>query len=363
MGSWRSGLASLSAVALVLGCGGGTGPANVRVPPFRSVGGVPPSGAAEVVVLPDGRSCTSDTYLIQVHCFDPESDRRWSFGREGEGPGEIKSPGPLLAVDGSDSTLAVVDYELARVTVFTLDGTYLESGTVPLAFWPYSTVRAGRITGTRIPVRMPELPREHVGRITILDIDGDGSPAEVELRLLKRPGEKDKLPFAKGALQDDSTVTVHVAGHRFAVFSLDGSFLRDFEYPAHLQEPIYPSELDLEEWISGVRSIFGRPPTDAEIEAQAETLLLPVLKGTNPALGPDSTFWVASPRDRVERSYIDVFRSGAYLGALEVRDRLLDFSITGDVLVALVKRTGENGAGPWRLDWYDIASVRRRLRP
>lgn len=74
------------------------------------------SGIAKLRELPDGRVIVADTADRRLYLADFTASAPVAIGRQGEGPGEYRSPVGLLAL-GGDSTL-VIDGELQRWIVF-----------------------------------------------------------------------------------------------------------------------------------------------------------------------------------------------------------------------------------------------------
>ncbi|HSG82550.1 MAG TPA: hypothetical protein VLC48_09885 [Gemmatimonadota bacterium] len=72
--------------------------------------------------LPDGRIVISNGGSQEIRFYDGEGKFLMATGREGEGPGEFKGIGPVWLL-GADS-LAVFDYRLARLSVFSTAGQF-----------------------------------------------------------------------------------------------------------------------------------------------------------------------------------------------------------------------------------------------
>lgn len=351
------------AVAVLASCDSGQADlATFHPQPWSSVDGVPVSTQSEVVVLPGGTACIPDTYLHQIHCYSVARNRWTSFGREGSGPGELRSPGPLVRWEGSDSILGVVDLRLGRLSAFTTSGRYLRSVPTPRIFWPISGVRDGRVTG----LALGSVPRGEGSRVLrIAEVDGsDGSVRDVLIQPPVDSGAPSRPTLARGVLLSSGEFVLHFNGHEFHRYAPGGQASGTFSYPAELMAPLYPSELDMEQYASDLRRLQRTEASGAQLEARANRPLTPVLTATNPAEGPASTVWVASSRGRVEHSYIDVFRDSGYLGAVVIRNRLLDFDVFGDTLVALVERPRDDeGLRTRAFDWYDIGTIDGLIAP
>lgn len=70
----------------------------------------------------------SDRIDHRVLSVDPEGEELVSWGREGEGPGELQRPEGVAV---SDNEVIVLDFQNRRVQAFGLDGEYLRSVPVP----------------------------------------------------------------------------------------------------------------------------------------------------------------------------------------------------------------------------------------
>jgi hypothetical protein len=316
-----------------------------------SVTGVMPTTFPDVVVLRSGPVCVPDTYLHKVRCFDPASREWTAFGREGSGPGEFRALGPLIRVAGRDSLIGVVDIRHNRFSVHDADGLYHGGYSVPPLFRPISEVGPRALSGLWVSYAPTE---QRTGRLARLDAQTGTSLAQVTMEERVGAGES-TAGFARGVELNDGTMVLNITRHRFARFSADGHKLADLELPDHLRAPIYPTERDIEVFRYELRRLFGREPSQAQVEEFSNKPMHPVVREANLRVGPHQTVWVASARDRVLHSYLDVFHADHYLGSVQVRHRLLGFDVLGDTLVVLVERPEEDVAGPVRgLDWYRI---------
>ena len=72
-------------------------------------------------------------------------------------------------------------------------------------------------------------------------------------------------------------------------------------------------------------------------------------------------YWIATQRDLLEWSYLDVYENVEYVGSVKVRDRLRGFDLVGSTLVVLVDRQvradDADGVPDRALDWYDIGEL------
>lgn len=75
--------------------------------------------------LPDGSFFRTAFAEGLVHKFDAEGNLLKSFGRKGQGPGDLQNPGTLDVLDGK--TLVVNDMGNRRLSFFDLDGNFLKT--------------------------------------------------------------------------------------------------------------------------------------------------------------------------------------------------------------------------------------------
>jgi len=80
----------------------------------------------DIAQAPNGDFYISDGYgNSNVHCFDADGVFRFSWGRQGSGPGEFTTPHAVW-VDSSERVL-VADRENNRVQLFDLEGVFIEA--------------------------------------------------------------------------------------------------------------------------------------------------------------------------------------------------------------------------------------------
>lgn len=84
-------------------------------------------------VLPGGDILVAVAGHRELRVYGPDGSWRLTIGREGEGPGEMRSAGNLVL---AGDTLFLADNQLRRLSAFRLDGAFLTS-------WPYPAVEGG----------------------------------------------------------------------------------------------------------------------------------------------------------------------------------------------------------------------------
>ena len=105
----------------------------------------------------------------------------------------------------------------------------------------------------------------------------------------------------------------------------------------------------------------GDTVPDAAVRDFAETPKLDRIVGRSMVYDASERLWVATQRDRDRYSYFDLYVDTAFVGSVQVRDRLLGFDILNGTLVALVERAlnehDADGVPDRGLDWYDVRQV------
>lgn len=153
---------------------------------------------SDVVIDPAGRLYVADQSPTVIKVFGPDGRLIRTIGREGEGPGELRSP--ILAMH--ETSLVVFDPRLARISVFDTSGRFIRS-------WPsicchYSAItvdRDGRIAVRTSLDDRPELSsafiRYSMGGAVIdtVPVPIDGTPKFIELSS-RNSRMRTSLPFA-----------------------------------------------------------------------------------------------------------------------------------------------------------------------
>lgn len=81
-------------------------------------------------LLPDGSLVVVVGGHRQLRIFGPDGEWVRSIGRDGDGPGEMRTPITLIV---TGDTLYLTDLRLSRVSAFTMDGKFLTSWPMPIA--------------------------------------------------------------------------------------------------------------------------------------------------------------------------------------------------------------------------------------
>jgi hypothetical protein len=86
---------------------------------------------AAIAAAPDGRFFVLDRMESRVHVFSPAGKLEKSFGKRGAGPGELSTlPVDIMYTRGQ---LAIVDAMNQRISLFTIDGSFVHSRPIMFA--------------------------------------------------------------------------------------------------------------------------------------------------------------------------------------------------------------------------------------
>ncbi|HEX5466557.1 MAG TPA: peptidyl-alpha-hydroxyglycine alpha-amidating lyase family protein [Candidatus Limnocylindrales bacterium] len=184
--------------------------------------GQPFNRPTHATVAPNGDLYVSDGYgNARIHCFSPEGQLKFSWGRPGHGPGEFNTVHSVF-IDPADETLYAADRFNNRVQFFSLSGEY-----------------RGEWNDLRLPQSVRKGPdgafyvAELSHRVTVLAPDGTvrerwGDGVEVDDHEvggvdLALPDAPSRRPMVTGRVHDEPGAGLFCAPHGIAVDS-QGSF-------------------------------------------------------------------------------------------------------------------------------------------
>jgi hypothetical protein len=283
--------------------------------------------AHEVLVL--------DSDVPQLRRFTSDGTPLGTFGRHGEGPGEIRTA--LGAAFRPDGSIEVLDMRNLRATHFTADGELIDTRALPTGAFPLAVVRQERawiVAGTdfRESTRLYRL-RDDVGPLdTLVAFDrdfpgGDGPLAAVVTSL---------------AAGNDGTIYVGSTGEDYRIrrYAPDGRMLDEFARDIP-RTPRSPAE------IRSIEQRRDRMAARVQEMRRSEGGAI----GTPPAVPPErlhfsahalavdaaDRLWVRTDRGGPDATIFDLFSSdGRYLGELPLSVRVGRFIIRGDRLAGVV---------------------------
>lgn len=356
---WLRGLRGRIAAALVLlvwssACqAGDTGSRAGALPELDRVASsarVPPSQDDDITLLDRDRACLIDSYRVRVLCGGRSWEDPQPVGSEGEGPGEYLEPADLAR--GPGGSVAVVDYETSRTTLFRPGEEHLRTFRVPTAFRPIDHSGEGVWIGTYASFG----DSAWAAPVAWISGSADSVLATRKYRYVSEATREAPAGGVSGAARapDGGLVFLPGGGYRLARFSASGRYLDEFSSPEY--KPELPSPRDVAEYREGLKELFGREPAEEKVRAYRNRPKLPYVRGEPLRFDSTGRLWVATTRDHEERSWFDLFQDGEFLGSVPVEDRVVGFDILGSTLAVLVEGTEKDSAGlyPRRIDWYRI---------
>ena len=249
-------------------------------------------GFQDIAVGPDGSIFVANSRRDNIQKFDPTGKLVLTFGKRGQGPGDLQTPGSPCILDGK--ILVVSEYALLhRISLFDLNGKFLKTLKTERPVYDVVPLRANRIaylslkssqaTGARA-AGVGSFPMDF--RVTVKDVatgvereawKGTGSSEFVRLAgggSLSWGSSMKGAPFIAATAEGDLAVGFSSAA-RIEIFSPQGEPLRGFalEIPA---VPVLPEAVvrfktavlrDMDE--EGA----GRPKSERDAVAKADLAL------------------------------------------------------------------------------------------
>ncbi len=334
-------VAAVVATAATFACG----PETVLPPTLSlvSVASVPaPLGGEYTMVLLDhDLVCVTDYFEFQVHCIGRDGVLVGVFGREGEGPGEFALVGPSL-FRRPDGTVGAAS--MNRFSIFTPTGDLLSEAILPVPLLvPASKVFDTTLTGQYWAggVDMTPVEIDVASGVFVWHREDIDAIAETECGRV-----------ASGIISPSGGWTFP-ACQRELVF-LDH---RDAPTAKVIQSPTYSEEFPSQRDIADIAARNRSFALQTDLDVYRET---PKRNHMSVALAYDDRgrLWVATRRDRDRFSYFDLYVGTAYVGSVQVKDRLLGYDLYGSTLAVLVERPPDaDGISARAVDWYDIDEV------
>ena len=345
-------------VLFAVSCGGAEQGNDIAlVPHAESV--MPLSRSIDVLLADENTVCTTESYEYRVYCTDVNGSMVGYFGRQGDGPGELRDRGPDL-LRGPDGTIGAIDSDLNRMSVFDLTaGAFVSQIRLPgVYFQRGASSLALTLTGGSWLMQRDSSGTMHTHtRYAEVDV---GSGEVVWERVYDSRFRTDAGCEDSGALQGLYAGTFSSGGN--VAFPLcRGQLLffagRDDASGTLIRAPRYvveyPSEREVQEYLE---SAGGFAMEDDFRRTPKRYQRLPLVFDDHGRL------WVVTNRGRDEGvSYLDVYSGPEYWGAVRVRHDALAVDVLGSTLVVLVDRPvgpGDDDGYPDRgVDWYDIADL------
>lgn len=344
-------------LAIAVACSGERGSSSsLSLEPVAS-SDAPLSQSADIALVSEGVACVIDSFEVQIHCRDRRNLIVGVFGSEGDGPGEFR--GLSVVERGPNGTLAAIDHELGRTTLFEPFGARLSETSMPSGFVPHKLM-GNRLFGVDFSAtyasRSPGGPIDFV--IAEVDLSSGGV-------LWTRTGLSEIVGTECGTVGQGWPRPR--GGYVFWACASELVFLdhKDAGSATVVISPTYfeelPNERDARDYLTSIRSLGGdvslpESMTDAYLRDFRSKPKQWHLASTT-ALGFDSQgrLWVGTTRDRDTYSYLDIWAGTEYVKTVRIRDRLIGYDLLGGTLAALVERApGREGIARRAIDWYSI---------
>ncbi len=307
-----------------------------------------------IALIDENTACVIVSYVYEVQCLSRSGDLVGAFGGQGDGPGEFRFP--RAVVRALDQTVGVLDPLSSRATIFTTTGEVVTEVPLPEVFEPVSPI-AGTVIGTYIP---SHLSSDKV--LAEIELPGGAILWQRELHEPAAMGLPAECGLQWGAMAKVEVVVFGVCNSMLLFYSADaGGQARVVESPTYAYE--LPNHRDVEEFREGARFLFnGDTVPPAAVREFAATPKRDRITGRSMVYDVSERLWVATQRDRDRFSYFDLYVDTAFVGSVQVRDRLLGFDILNSTLVALVERPLDehdaDGVPNRGVDWYDFGELR-----
>ena len=293
------------------------------------------------VLLPDGSAAVLDLALNELTIIDPAGHVRAVIGREGEGPGEFKSP--ITVTRKAGDTLVVEDDGNGRLSFF-VDGAFVRTerySEADMGLW-YAARRwyGGSLYWTRWATPSP-LPDDWTHNAVLFSRSAmSAMDTVVSYRLMSNPRPSMSNPFrtnGKVGLTEGAVVAAWGNQPQFVRFSLDGApplHVRWTEESPPLTDSIW------DEHVAYERSLFEGRNADLRIGRRGDVdQPLPMIGHVRG--DPLGRVWISrwGTADSARNGTVGPYRvfgsDGAWLGWVELPFRLRVLDIGADRILGV----------------------------
>ena len=315
----------------------------------------------DIALVSEDVACVINSFDPRLYCVDSRRNVVGAFGREGEGPGELRNP--AFIERGPHGVLAVFELGSAQMTSFEPDGTLVSEIRIPADFVG-TDIQGGRVLGFHLAL-LDRTRSEDQSDYVAMAVAASSGEVLWE-RDVADAVERDCFSGLVGTLDPKEGGIVTTACEHELVFLDHWADTSATVVPSPTYFPAFPSERDVDAYVEGVTRIGGGIVrlSDARKEAYAAGYRDKPRKwyygGGSAGLNFDgeNRLWAATTRDRDAASYFDVWIDREYAGTVRIRDRLLGYDILGSTLVALVELEPDGyGIAQRAINWYDISEV------
>ena len=354
-------VAVILGMAATLGCRGETADGGIVSLWPVATSKAPLSMNVDIALVSEDVACVLNSFDPRLYCVDGRRDIVETFGREGEGPGELRDP--AFIERGPNGVVAVFELRSAQMTSFRPDGTLISETRLPADFVG-TDIQGERVLGFRLAV-LDRSHSEDQSYYAASEVDASSGEVLWE-RDIADAVELDCFSGLVGILNPKSGGIVTTACEHELVFLDHWADSGATIVPSPTYSPAFPNERDVDAYVERVTRMGGGIVhlSEARKEAYAAGYREKTKKwyygGGVSALSFDGEgrLWAATSRDRDASSYFDIWIGREYSGTVRIRDRLLGYDILGSTLVALVDREPDRyGIAQRAIDWYDISEV------
>lgn len=314
----------------------------------------PLSNNESVALVDDHTACVIVSYDFQVQCLDRAGEFVGVFGGEGDGPGEFRFA--YAVVRGPERTVAVIDPLASRLSIFKPTGELVTEVAVPRVFEPLSPIGE-----TAVGTYMPDfLSRKKV--LAEVDLSGGAVLWRRELRMPADLGLPSECGLSWGAMSHGEVLAFGACRSQLLFYRASGEGeVITIEAPTYTGE--LPNQRDIDEYRDGTGFLYrdGVVP-DAVVQEFAQRRRVDRITGRAMTYDASQRLWVGAGRNRDRSSSLDLYLDKAFLGTVEVQDRMLGFDVLGGTLVVLVERgldedADRDGMPDRGVDWYDVRDI------
>lgn len=293
---------------------------------------------------------------LVLHDLGSGGTRR--FGREGDGPGELRIPASAHRTPAGN--FVVTDVQLAKVERWNARGerlTGIRTPQVPRAIWSVGDELL-MVGAPFTPGRGPTLFR--------LAWDGSAIGSWDLFRLAPRlaqtsDGRPPSVFLSVGRCADGSVVAGNGAEYVLARVDSAGALIATFGRPE--LPPLVASDEEIRRRQERVaRAAANMPPAAREAIRKLDRRMLEAPRphfGGPIATDRHDRLWIITNRNVDDSTAVDLFAcaSGTFLGTVMLRDKVMALAPSDDRLFALVRRAGAAYLDQSGIDEYDISAL------
>ncbi|MXX56563.1 MAG: hypothetical protein F4205_02750 [Gemmatimonadetes bacterium] len=250
----------------------------------------------------------------------------------------------------------MIDPLASRLSVFKPTGELVTEVAVPRVFEPLSP-----IAETTVGTYMPDI-LSNKKILAAVDLSAGAVLWRRELRMPSDIGLPSECGLSWGAMSQGEVLAFGACHSQLLFYGAGGEGeVIVTEAPTYTGE--LPNQRDIDEYREGVGFLYrdGVVP-DAAVQAFAQRRRVDRITGRAMTYDASQRLWVGAGRNRDRSSSLDLYLDMAFLGTVEVQDRMLGFDVLDGTLVVLVERgldedADRDGMPDRGVDWYDVRDI------